>query len=241
MLKLKFLLICLPILALFLCSCDKKEEKCFFRKEPVAGDYFTKTILKYNISSNLTDLIESSNRLETLRWIEDTLDNPICTSAILSRDQDEYTLNCECIAPKEISDENGIELTFTYKDLSIAVPLQEQSEIFLQGQKSILCDFKQVWNSSENQELAQIFDDPSGLPKIQLFSGSSFKAEYSVTLLDKNSEENQKLEKQIEERIKQEEERIKLKKEKMKKEEEERTRRIKERLKEKLQGLKEDE
>ena len=89
--------------------------------------------------------------------------------------------------------------------------------------------------------MAQIFDDPSGLPKIQLFSGSSFKAEYSVTLLDKNSEENQKLEKQIEERIKQEEERIKLKKEKMKKEEEERTRRIKERLKEKLQGLKEDE
>ena len=241
MLKLRFSLICLPILALFLYSCDKKEEKYFFRKEPVEGDYFTKTILKYNTSSNLTDLIESSNRLETLRWIEDTLDNPICTSAILSRDQDEYTLNCECIAPKEISDENGMELTFTYKDLSIAVPLQEQSEIFLQGQKSILCDFKQVWNSAENQELAQIFDDPSVLPKIQLLSGSSFRAEHPVTLLDKNSEENQKLEKQIEERIKQEEERIKLKKEKMKKEEEERTRRIKERLKEKLQGLKEDE
>ena len=133
MLKLKFSLICLPILALFLCSCDKKEEKCFFRKEPVAGDYFTKTILKYNTSSNLTDLIESSNRLETLRWIEDTLDNPICTSAILSRDQDEYTLNCECIAPKEISDENGMELTFIYKDLSIAVPLQEQSGIFFKA------------------------------------------------------------------------------------------------------------
>ena len=133
MLKLRFSLICLPILALFLYSCDKKEEKYFFRKEPVAGDYFTKTILKYNTSSNLTDLIESSNRLETLRWIEDTLDNPICTSAILSRDQDEYTLNCECIAPKEISDENGMELTFIYKDLSIAVPLQEQSGIFFKA------------------------------------------------------------------------------------------------------------
>ena len=217
MLKLKFSLICLPILALFLCSCDKKEEKCFFRKEPVAGDYFTKTILKYNTSSNLTDLIESSNRLETLRWIGNTLDNPICTSAILSRDQDEYTLNCECIAPKEISDENGMELTFTYKDLSIAVPLQEQSEIFLQGQKSILCDFKQVWNSAENQELAQIFDDPSVLPKIQLLSGSSFRAEHPVTLLDKNSEENQKLEKQIEERIKQKEEEQKQRKEQIRK------------------------
>ena len=224
---------------LFLCSCEKKEEALVLRKDRWI-DHSLDFFQQYISPSNLINLVGASNRLEALRWIE-SIENPICTSAILSRDQDEYTLNCECITPKEISDENGMELTFTYKDLSIAVPLQEQSEIFLQGQKSILCDFnKQVWNSSENQELAQIFDDPSGLPKIQLFSGSSFKAEYSVTLLDKNSEENQKLEKQIEERIKQEEERIKLKKEKMKKEEE-RTRRIKERLKEKLQGLKEDE
>ncbi len=40
-------------------------------------------------------------------------------------------------------------------DLSIAVLLQKQSGIFLQGQKSILCNFKQVWNSSGNQELLQ--------------------------------------------------------------------------------------
>ena len=215
MLKLKFSLICLPILALFLCSCEKKEEALVLRKDRWI-DHSLDFFQQYISPSNLINLVGASNRLEALRWIE-SIENPICTSAILSRDQDKYTLNCECITPKEISDENGIELTFTYKDLSIAVPLQEQSEIFLQGQKSILCDFKQVWNSSENQELAQIFDDPSGLPKIQLFSGSSFKAEYSVTLLDKNSEENQKLEKQIEERIKQKEEEQKQRKEQIRK------------------------
>ena len=202
MLKLKFSLICLPILVLFLCSCEKKEEALVLRKDRWI-DHSLDFFQQYISPSNLINLVGASNRLEALRWIE-SIENPICTSAILSRDQDEYTLNCEC-------------MTFTYKDLSIAVPLQEQSEIFLQGQKSILCDFKQVWNSAENQELAQIFDDPSVLPKIQLLSGSSFRAEHPVTLLDKNSEENQKLEKQIEERIKQKEEEQKQRKEQIRK------------------------
>ena len=99
MLKLKFSLICLPILVLFLCSCEKKEEALVLRKDRWI-DHSLDFFQQYISPSNLINLVGASNRLEALRWIE-SIENPICTSAILSRDQDEYTLNCECITPKE--------------------------------------------------------------------------------------------------------------------------------------------